>query len=244
VKVPCYRVDILHPIDVIEDIAIAYDYNKIQPRWPQLLTFGGLSPETEFRDIVREIALGLGYQEILSYTMTNPEALFAKMNLEPQRVVDVANPKLVSMTCLRNWLLPSLMEFLSHNAHVEHPQRIFEVGYCAAHDEEEETRTKEHEVLACVTTHSNANFTEAKSTLDAFLANLGIQYDLEEASHGSFIEGRTGRILVGNKGTGLIGEIHPQVLRNWNLENPAAGFEVNLDRLRSYLTAKRVAEAL
>ncbi len=232
VKVPCYRVDILHPIDVVEDIAIAYDYNKIEPRWPQLLTFGGLSPETEFRDTAREIVVGLGYQEILSYTMTNSEALFTMMNLQPQRVVEIANPKLVSMTCLRNWLLPSLMEFLSHNAHVEYPQRIFEVGYCATHDEEKESKTREFEELACVTTHSNSNFTEAKSVLDAFLTNLGIRYELEDVDHGSFIRGRVGSILVGDNNVGLIGELHPQVLRNWKLENPATAFEVTLDKLR------------
>jgi len=234
VKVPCYRVDILHPIDVVEDIAIAYDYNKIQPRWPQLLTVGGLSSETEFRDLVREVMVGLGLQEILSYTMTNPETLFTKMNIKPERVVEIANPKLVSMTCLRSWLLPSLMEFLSHNVHVEYPQKIFEIGYCAKYDEEQENKTRELEKLACVTIHSNANFTEAKSLLDAFLSNLGVQYQLQEMNHGSFIEGRTGKILVENDEVGFIGELHPQILQNWNLENPAAAFEITLNKLRSH----------
>jgi len=234
VKVPCYRVDILHPIDVVEDIAIAYDYNKIQPRWPQLLTVGGLSSETEFRDLVREVMIGLGLQEILSYTMTNPETLFTKMNIKPERVVEIANPKLVSMTCLRSWLLPSLMEFLSHNVHVEYPQKIFEIGYCAKYDEEQENKTRELEKLACVTIHSNANFTEAKSLLDAFLSNLGVQYQLQEMNHGSFIEGRTGKILVENDEVGFIGELHPQILQNWNLENPAAAFEITLNKLRSH----------
>jgi phenylalanyl-tRNA synthetase beta chain len=239
VEVPCYRVDVLHPIDVVEDIAIAYNINEIQPRWPQVLTFGGLSSETGFRDLVREVMIGLGFQEILSYIMTSPEALFTKMNLEPERVVEIANPKLVSMTCLRNWLLPSLMEFLSHNVHVEYPQKIFEVGYCVAHDEEQDNKTRDLEKLACVTIHSNANFTEAKSMLDAFLANLGLSYELETVKHGSFIEGRTGRILIEDNEVGIIGEIHPQVLQNWNLENPAATFEISLDKLQQRLQTKR-----
>jgi len=244
VMVPCYRVDVLHPIDVVEDIAIAYNYNRIQPRWPQLLTFGGLSSETKFRDLVREVVVGLGFQEILSYSMTNPEVLFIRMNLKPKKIIEVSNPKLVSMTCLRNWLLPSLMEFLSHNTHVEYPQRIFEIGYCVKHAEELENKTRDIEELACVTIHSNANFTEAKSTLDALLTNLGVSYELEDMGHGSFIEGRVGRILVGDNEIGFIGELHPQVLRNWDLENPAAAFEVSLDELRRYLRSKLVAEKL
>ncbi len=235
VKVPCYRVDVLHPIDVVEDIAIAYNYNRIQPRWPQLPTVGALLPETGFRDLVRELMVGLGYQEILTYIMTAPEVLSAKMNVELQKVVEIANPRLATMTCLRNWLLPSLMEFLGRNTHVEYPQKVFEVGYCIIHDDEKENRTSDVETLACVTLHSAACFTEAKSALDSLLVNLGVSYSLTEASHGSFIEGRVGKITVKGEELGLIGEVHPQVLQNWGLENPAAAFEINLNKLRQCL---------
>jgi len=232
VQVPCYRVDVLHPIDVIEDIAIAYDYNRIPDEWPRLATVGKLSNETQFRDLIREIMVGLGFQEVLTYIMSNPETLFTKMNLSPSRVVELANPKITSMTCLRNWLLPSLMELLSHNVHVDYPQRIFEVGYCVIHDKKQENKTRDVEKLACVNIHSNANFTEAKSQLDALLSNLGIDYALVEAAHKSFIDGRVGKIMIGEHEAGVIGEIHPQVLRNWGLENPASAFEISLDPLR------------
>ena len=128
VRVPCYRLDILHPVDVIEDIAIAYGINRIQPRWPSDLTIGGLSPIEEFSDTIRELAVGLGFQEVLSFMMTSPEKLFEKMNRQRGRAVEVANPKVTTLTCLRSWLLPSLMDFLSNNTHVEYPQKLFEVG--------------------------------------------------------------------------------------------------------------------
>lgn len=238
VKVPCYRVDVLHPIDIVEDIAIAYNYNKIQPQWPKQLTIGGLSSESEFRDIIRELMVGLGFQEILTFIMSSPEVLFTKMNVKPQRTVEIANPRLSSMTCLRNWLLPSLMEFLSHNTHVDYPQKVFEVGYCVVHDEQKENKTCDIETLACVAIHSNASFTEAKSFLDALLANLGIQYTLKEENHESFIQGRTGKIIIEDKEIGIIGEIHPQVLQNWELENPAAAFEININKLRQHILSK------
>ena len=232
IQVPCYRVDVLHPIDIVEDVAIAYDYNKIPDEWPQLATVGGLSDETAFRDSIREIMVGLGFQEVLTYIMSNPETLFTRMNLKPSRVVELENPKIISMTCLRNWLLPSLMELLSHNLHVDYPQRIFEVGYCVIHDEKQENKTRDIEKLACVNIHSNANFTEAKAQLDALLSNLGINYHLEEVKHESFIEGRVGEIVLGDRDAGIIGEIHPQVLQNWGLENPASAFEISVDELR------------
>ena len=232
VQIPCYRVDVLHPIDIVEDIAIAYDYNRIPDEWPHLATIGKLSDETIFRDHLREIMVGLGFQEVLTYIMSNPETLFTKMNLKPSKVVELANPKIASMTCLRNWLLPSLMELLSYNTHVTYPQRVFEIGYCVVHDETHENKTKDIEKLACVNIHSNANFTEVKAQLDALLLNLGIKYYLEETNHGSFIDGRVGKIIAGENDLGIIGEIHPQVLQNWELENPASAFEISVDILR------------
>jgi len=123
VEIPCYRIDIMHPVDIAEDIAIAYGYNKIKPRWQRLPTTGAISPPAQLSDLAREIMVGLGFQETLTFTMTNPETLQTKMNKKLEKVVEIANPRMVTFTCLRNWLLPSLMEFLSHNTHVEYPQK-------------------------------------------------------------------------------------------------------------------------
>jgi phenylalanyl-tRNA synthetase beta chain len=115
VQVPCYRVDVMHQVDLVEDIAIAYGYNNIEPLWRELPTTGGVRSEQRLMDVAREFMVGLGFQEILTYTLTSPESLFDKMNREKTRIVEVANPKVVTMSCLRSWLLPSLMEFLGNN---------------------------------------------------------------------------------------------------------------------------------
>ncbi len=128
VLVPCYRVDVMHQVDLIEDVAIAYGYNNIESVWRELATTGEAKPDQRFVDVAREFMVGLGYQETLNYTLTNQENLFQKMNVPPTRTIEVSNPKVVTMTCLRNWLLPSLMEFLSVNQSVEFPQKIFELG--------------------------------------------------------------------------------------------------------------------
>lgn len=239
VEVPCYRTDIMHPIDIVEDIAIAYDLNRIKPRWPQVTTIGGLTRETELRKLVREMMIGLGYQEVLTFSMSNPATLFDKMNIPHENVIELVNPKISSMTCLRNWLLPSLMEFLSYNTHVEYPQKIFEVGYCVVHDEGLPNKARDEEKLACITIHSSASFSEIKSILDALFMNLGLKCTLKETRHGSFIEGRVGKIMVNGGGVGILGEIHPEVLENWGLENPAAALEVDLSKIWQILRSKR-----
>jgi phenylalanyl-tRNA synthetase beta chain len=232
VEIPCYRIDIMHPIDIVEDIAIAYGYNKIEPRWQRLPTTGALASPTVFYDLVREVMVGLGFQEILTFTLTNKETLGRRMNKKLERVVEIANPRMATYTCLRNWLLPSLMEFLSHNAHVEYPQKIFEVGYVIVHDDKAETRTKNLAKLACVTTHPNANFTEIKSYIEALFLNLGLKnWIVRETRHPSFIEGRTASVRCGKAEIGVMGEIHPQVLNNFELKNPASAFEISLEEL-------------
>lgn len=231
VLVPCYRIDIMHQVDLIEDVAVAYGYNNIKPVWQDLPTTGQPRPQQRLVNVARELMIGLGYQEISTYTLTNPENLFTKMNRQPTEAVEIANPKLVTMTCLRNWLLPSTIEFLSNNQSVEFPQRIFELGKVTLLDETRETRTRDEEWLSAATTHMNAGFSEIKSVLDAFFVNLGVAWQIQETKHSTFIEGRTGAVLVNGENVGVVGEVSPQVLSEWKLENPIAAFEVNLQRI-------------
>jgi len=231
VLIPCYRVDVMHQVDLVEDIAIAYGYNDIEPFWRELPTTGGVKPEQRLIDVARELMVGLGFQEVLNYTLTSPESLFDRMNREKTRIVEVANPKVVTMTCLRNWLLPSLMEFLGSNQSVEFPQKIFELGKVTLLDETRETKTRDEEWLAAATTHPTASFSEVKSALDAFFMNFGVDWKIKETAHPSFVEGRVGTAMVGGTAVGVLGEVHPRVLEAWKLENPVAAFEINMQEL-------------
>ena len=231
VLVPCYRVDVMHQVDLIEDVAIAYGYNNIEPLWRELATTGRAKPDQRLINIARELMVGLGYQEILTYMLTDQENLFDKMNTQKTKNVELANPKVVTMTCLRNWLLPSLMEFLSNNQSVEFPQKIFELGKVTQIDDAKETKTRDEEWLCAATVHANSSFSEIKSALDAFMSNFGVEWQIKETTHPSFIEGRVGRVIVAGSEVGVVGEVNPLVLEAWKLENPAAAFEVNFQKI-------------
>jgi len=231
VQIPCYRVDVMHPIDLVEDIAIAYGYNRIKPLWHKLPTTGGVKAEQSLLDVTRELMVGLGFQEVLTCMLTNQETLFTKMNCKKERIIEIANPKVQTLTCLRNWLLPSLMEFLSNNLHVEYPQKIFELDNVTVLDEKKETRTRDEERLAAVVAHANASFSEIKSALDAFFANFGLGWQIKGTKHASFIDGRAGIAIVEGTEVGIVGEVHPKVLEVWNFENPTAAFELNMEKI-------------
>jgi len=228
VIVPCFRLDIMHPVDIIEDIGIAYGLNRIKPRWPSHATVGGITEQHKFNDLLREVMVGLGFQETLTFTLSNPDKLFTRMNVPPVELVELQNPRVQTLTCLRNWLLPSLMEILSANVHVAYPQRVFEAGTCVLRKGSE---VEEVVKLAGVTCHAEASFTEARASVDALLLNLGLQHRVVELDHGSFLEGRAASVLVGEAHAGILGELHPQVLENWGIQNPAAAFELNVQAL-------------
>jgi phenylalanyl-tRNA synthetase beta chain len=120
---------------------------------------------------------------------------------------------------------------------VEFPQKIFELGKVMLLDKATETKTRDEELLAAATTHTSASFSEIKSALDAFFMNFGVEWQIKETAHPSFIEGRVGAVRVNGVNVGVLGEVNPQVLEVWKLENPVAAFEVNMHEIiKSKLT--------
>lgn len=232
VKVPAYRVDIMHPIDLVEDIAIAYGYDRIRPEIPKVFTSGGESYLEKFSSKVRLVMVGLGFQEVITDVLTNPHDLFTTMRIKQELVVELENPKTIEYTVCRSWLMPCLMKTLSRNRHREYPQRIFEVDDVVILDENSETGARNVRKLAAVSAHSEADYAEIKAVVDSLLKVLDVDFYIKPGQHPSFIEGRIGFIkATTGENLGFLGEIHPEVLENFGLENPSAGFEINLESI-------------
>ncbi len=228
---PAYRQDIMHPRDVVEDVIISYGYNKVEPVIPKLKTVGGIDEMEIFSNKVAGIMVNLGFQEILSYTLTNKENLFKKMNVNEEKIVEIENPVSLNWNVFRNWLLPSLMDFFSNNQHVSYPQKIFEIGDVVIIDERQETRTRNIRKIAVAIADSKIGYQDIAVILDALLSKLNVKCKLKRSEHGSFIDGRVADILVKNRPVGFVGEIHPLVIRNWKLEMPMVAFEIDLSEI-------------
>lgn len=228
VEIPAYRTDIIHLIDIVEDIAIGYGYNNIKPVLPKIASIGKENEMEKLSKKLREVMIGLGFQEVISFILTSEENNFKKMNLEGT-AVELLNPVSSEYSICRTWLLPCLLKILSLNKHRDFPQKIFEIGDCIEIDETAETKTKQTRKLAGVISYDNANLTEIKSFIEALLKNMNLAYIIKELNHPSFIETRCGEIIVDNKSIGFFGEIHPKVLESWKLEKPVIAFEIIVD---------------
>jgi phenylalanyl-tRNA synthetase beta chain len=231
VTYPAYRQDIMHSRDVAEDVIVSYGYNNIEPVVADLATIGSIANKEVWANTVAEVAVGLGLQEVLSYTLTNKDKLFKNMGLSEHPVAEIENAVSANWNVFRTWMLPSVLEFLANNQHVEYPQRIFEIGDAIIPDETQETKTRDVRKIAVALSEANISYEKASSMLDALLATIGVQYQLKAATHSSFIAGRTANVVVNGKKIGVIGEVSPAVLENWKLEMPVAAFEIDIGQL-------------
>ena len=168
-------------------------------------------------------------QEIMSYTLTNKETLFKKMDVEEKYVAEIENPASSRWSVFRDWLLPNTISFISKNKNVEYPQKIFEIGDVVLLDDKLETKSKNIRKICAAITGTNVSYEDISSYLDSLFRSMHSNYSLKDATHPSFIPGRCAFVYSGNKILGVIGEIHPKVLKNWNIEMPVSAFEIKLE---------------
>lgn len=233
-KLPPYRHDLMHAMDVVEDVAMSRGYGEFSPVMPAQFTVGGLSRIEQTSDRARELMVGLGFQEIISNILGSPEHYRDAMRLgetEWGTMVEVDNVMSLSFSCLRQWMLPSLLRVEAASSRAFYPHRLFEAGDVAIPDRTHELGSRTETVLGAVMAHATAHFSEIHSCLDVLFYHLGKEYSLEPVQHPSFLEGRAGRILVGGKSLGVIGEVHPEVLEQWQIAVPVVAFDVNLSQL-------------
>ncbi|MCJ7722050.1 phenylalanine--tRNA ligase subunit beta, partial [Candidatus Bathyarchaeota archaeon] len=232
VTIPAYRTDILHEIDLVEEVAVGYGVFRLEPTKPATVTTGKKHVVSEVATAVRQIMVGLGFAEALNFVLTNEGDHYQKMRRKPEGIVTLANPVSTDYSIIRNDLLPSLMKNLAVSKHHIFPQRMFEVSDVIKLDDNSETYTERRIHVAAVSSHPTANFTEIKSILESLLMNLGFEnWTVKETSHPSFLQGRAATVSLDDVELGVVGEIHPEVLNNFELENPTSAFELDLQKI-------------
>ena len=227
--IPSYRVDILHEVDIVENIAVQYHINDVVAKLPDINTVAYENNWFKAESTIREVMIAMGFQEVMSLMLTNEEAHYEKMNQEEKPHVQVARPITIDRTMIRTSLINSLMEFLEDNKHEDLPQKIFEIGDVLYLDETKENKTVSSKKLAAVVCHSSANFTEIKSIVSSVLSNLGYTMEIKDSENKTFIEGRAADVVgEAQKGRveGFFGEISPEVITNFTLDYPVIAFEI------------------
>lgn len=226
VAIPGNRGDVMGPADVIEDIAKGFGYDNIVPSRPQLNLIGDEVKHKSFQNLLREVMVGLGHQEIMSYVVTSRK-FFG--NVEYKGGLEVQNPKSLDFSVVRDRLSLGALDFLRINKRRNLPQNLFEIGEVLKDAEQ-------HSSLCIVRADSKSGYSGIKQVLDALTVRLGVQnLYVKPAKLEMLVEGRCGNVLVNGRDIGIIGEVHPTALEAFELKNPVSLLEINITELSSII---------
>jgi phenylalanyl-tRNA synthetase beta chain len=171
---------------------------------------------------LKMLMLGLGFQETVPFTLTNPMMLEkARIAVKPVRI---KNPRTEDFTVVRSSALATILDTLAYNKKKKIPQKIFELDDVSPGEKDWQNRRK----LGMAILDHKVNFSEMQSVVEALLRNLGADYKLKESSSETFIKGRCGEIIIKGKKAGVFGEVHPEVLKNFSLDYPAVIAEIDV----------------
>ena len=223
--VPAYRFDIFGPMDLVEEVALGYGIQNLEPVLSPSQTIGQTNPISDKIKSLSLTMVGLGYLEALNSSLTSKRILYEMTNRESKKIISVLDSKSQEHTILRDSILPGLVENISRNIHAAYPQKLFETGTVFSDGNPIDEKIS----FAGISAHQDANFTEIKSILQSALHTaLNLEIETKTLADPIFENGRSAAVLVNGKKVGIIGEINSQTIENYKIRVPAVGFEVHL----------------
>ena len=228
--IPRYRFDIFGPMDLVEEIALGYGIENLEPKLSPSTTIGQKDNVTIKTSVITKTAVGLGLLEVVNSSLTSKKNLYELTKRDSSEMISVLDSKSQEHTILRDSLLSGLLENLSKNIHETYPQKLFETGVIF-------TKGKpigESINLAVVMAHKDTNFSEIKAILQSILrTQFKIECKTKSSSESQelFVKGKYADVYVNEKKIGKIGEISNEILDNFRIRTSVVGFEINLSGL-------------
>ena len=241
--VPFWRADINIPEDLIEEVARIVGYDEI----PATLPTGTApteqpNPLRDLKESARDVLVGLGMQETISYPLVNRDLLDQTAPdgspTEPLRVWNRMSP---DQEYLRTTMRGSLLQTFSANEKTmrQAALRLFEIG--RIYLPRDKDQPEEREIVAGVLgglrqertwmgESEPMDFFDAKGLVEALLSALGVSAAFEAAEDRILATGRTARIVADGEAIGLLGEVHPDILETLDIRTPRVIlFEIDLE---------------
>jgi len=223
--IPAFRFDIFGPMDLVEEVALGYGIQNLEPSLSPSQTIGNTNPVSLHLKSLDQTMIGLGYLEALNSSLTSKRVLYDMTNRDTSKIISVLDSKSLEHTILRDSILPGLLENLSRNIHESYPQKMFETGTVFSID----NPLSEKFSFSGISAHKDANFTEIKSILQSALkTGFGIKIETKTATNPTFEDGHCATIILNGKSVGVMGKIHSTIIENYKIRVPVMGFEISL----------------
>jgi phenylalanyl-tRNA synthetase beta chain len=229
--IPRYRTDILDRTDLVEEVVVGYGIYNLRTTMPSSGLSGKRNYLSNCLDIVREVMTGLGILEVVNFNLVSRKIHYQFMGMpEHDNILTAEQTKSIEHEILRESLIPSLIQSLSHNIHEEYPQKLFEIGKVFQYGDS----IQEYWNLGVVVAHSKASYSEAKSIVQTFLkTSFGKNIVTTSNIKTILVQGRSSDIIVDGLTVGYIGEIKPTIGDNFKLRVPVVAAELNLSQIIS-----------
>jgi len=241
--IPPTRADVIHPCDVYEDIAIAFGYNNIHKRLPRTSTIAKQLPVNKLTDLLKlDVALA-GFTESLTFSLCSREDVSEKLNRPNgcKEAVTIGNPKTAEFQVARTTLLPGLLKTVSNNKNMALPLKLFEISDVVLKDSEKDVGAKNERRLCVVNCGKTPGFEIIHGLLDRVMQILEVKptsdkqmkpeegYHIRKGSDPAFFPGRAAEVVYKGIVIGIMGVLHPDVLNKFEIVNPCAALEINVE---------------
>ncbi len=230
-RVPEYRNDFLHPVDIVEDVMIGHGMENFIPEMPKDLTIGHLTEVEVFSRKIKDVMIGLGFQEMMYNYLGSKKEYIDNMHVSGESYIEIANPMSENYAFVRPSIIPSLLESESVSGYAVYPHHIFEVGKVAFKDDSDVSGTTTRNYLGFLSSSGEMGFNQLNSQIATLFYYIQKEYTLKEMVDPRFIEGRSGNIIYKDVAVGVFGEVSPVVLESWGITMPTVACEIDLDLL-------------
>jgi len=243
VEVGPTRHDILHPCDIMEDVAIAYGYNNIVKTMPKSMTIATQQPMNKLTDLLRTSLSQSGFTEALTFSLCSRDDISSRLRLKTDDAladaVHISNPKTLEFQVARTTLLPGLLKTAQANRKMPLPLRLFEISDVVLRDATKDVGAKNQRNLAALNYDKSPRFEVIHGLLDRLMQLLEVPpasapsapdgYFLRGCDDDTFFPGRCAEIVACGMPVGRLGVLHPETVTKFDLTLPCAAMEINLE---------------
>ncbi|MCG6974415.1 MAG: phenylalanine--tRNA ligase subunit beta [Desulfobacterales bacterium] len=248
---PSFRVDISRFEDITEEIARLFGYNNIETTFP-LIPADARHPDKKIESTyrIKTIMAGLGFSEAINYSFISQQScdyLELPEDDPKRKLVQILNPISEDQSVMRTSLIPGLLQTMKYNLSQQNKNlKIYEIGHAFFDTGKTDRQPDEVEMLTGLWTGNRidatwyskevaCDFFDMKGIVEELLKNIGIAnaaFTRMPANSCFYTKpGHTAQVIFENEPVGLVGEVAPKVIRNYDLKQTAFIFELNLGRL-------------
>ncbi|MEA2088017.1 MAG: phenylalanine--tRNA ligase subunit beta [Candidatus Caldatribacteriota bacterium] len=245
---PSFRGDVEREIDIIEEIARIYGYDKIMPTlFNTTIAQEGKNFRLRLIDKIREILIGCGLNEVITYSFVSPET-FDKIRIPEghklRNAIKIKDPLIMDHSLMRTSLISSLLEIIKWNTNRQADLvKIFEAGkiYLPYPDKPNSLPNEKLIIAGAINKTGRGNIWEKSLSLDIFdvkgiietvLQGLKVKnWEVVPGDHPAFHPLRNGKIIIKGEEIGIFGEIHPDVIENYRIPGKVNLFEIDFENL-------------